>query len=98
MDLKQLAAKPQLIKITLDDAEIIEEFKEPLDFYTWDRQPLDVFLKLSNQLGVDQGGSIETIKSLILDSEGRQVMTDELVIPVRVMVKAMGRIMDILGK
>jgi hypothetical protein len=42
MKLEKLASKPQLIKLIIDDAEIIEEFGEPLEFWTWDRQPIDV--------------------------------------------------------
>jgi hypothetical protein len=48
MDLSKIATKPQLIKRTLNDEDIIKEFGEPLDFYTWDRTPIDQFMKLAS--------------------------------------------------
>ena len=40
MKLKELATKPQLVKIVLDDEAIIKEYNEPLEFYVYDKQPL----------------------------------------------------------
>lgn len=45
MKLSQLAAKPQLVKVVLDDQDTLEQFGEALEFYTWDRQPMEVLLK-----------------------------------------------------
>ena len=98
MELSKLVAKPELIKVVLDDEEIIADYNEPLEFYTWDRQPIDVFLKLSSSIGVDQEASVATLKTLILDSNGNRVMTDDYVLPVKVMVKAIAKVMELLGK
>ena len=45
MKLAELAAEPKLIPITLDDADIVEKYGEPLEFWIWDRQPIDSFNK-----------------------------------------------------
>ena len=57
MKLTQLAIKPQLIKITLDDSALTEKYSggEPIEFWTWDRQPMNTFLKLANQQEKDMG-------------------------------------------
>lgn len=98
MKLAQLAAKPTLVKITLDDADIVEEYKEPIEFYTHDRQPLDVFLGLSNAIGSDQNRVVEILKTLILDEDGKRIIKDSDVIPAKVLVRAMTKVMDLLGK
>jgi len=98
MDLTQLVAKPQLVKLILDDEETINSYNEPIEFYTYDRQPLDTFLKLSNSLGVDQTASIETLKTLVLDKDGNPVMNDDTTLPIRIMIRVMAKVMDLLGK
>ena len=49
MNLKNLAKKPELIKLTIDNEDIVKEFGEPLDFYCYDRHPMDVFLKVATK-------------------------------------------------
>ena len=43
MKLNQLAAKPQLIRVEINDEETIKQFGESLEFWIWDRQPMDKF-------------------------------------------------------
>jgi hypothetical protein len=98
MELTQLAAKPQLVKIPIDDAETVAAYGEAVDFWTWDRQPLDVFLTLSNAMSTDRERANEIIRTLVLDSAGNPVMKDEQILPVRIMVHVMTEIMNRLGK
>ena len=48
MKLSALTAKPVLVQIVLDDEATIAEYGESVDFWTWDRQPMDVFMKLAS--------------------------------------------------
>lgn len=98
MKLAQLAAKPQLTKLTLEDKEIVELYGEPVEFYTWDRQPLDVFMKLANAQNKDMGSMIEIVKGLILDENGKEIITAENMIPSPVLVRVIGKIVETLGK
>jgi hypothetical protein len=98
MDLKNLVTRPELVKITLDDEETVREFGEAIDFYTWSRQPLDVFLKLSANIQDDPKRVLDVVKTLILDAQGQPVMTTEELIPTSLMIKALARIMELLGK
>ena len=85
-----------IIKLIIDDEETIAQYNEPIEFYTWDRQPLDVFLKLSNTVGSNE--SVEILKSLILDRDGNPVITEGQSLPVLISVKAMAKVMELLGK
>lgn len=99
MKLSQLATKPQLILVQLDDEEVIKEFNEPLEFYTWDRQPLEVFMQLAaSDNNADQSVMLNLVKSLILDEAGNQIIVDENMLPPNLLIKAISKITETLGK
>ena len=98
MQLSQLSTKPVLVKVTLDDEATIEEFKEPLEFYTYDRQPMDVFMKLTQLDHTKQGDIIDIVKMLILDSDGKVILTKDNMLPTRVLMRAIAKVSELLGK
>lgn len=98
MHLNQIAAKPQLISVVLDDEETVKEFGEPLEFHTWDRQPLDVFLKLANNEHNDANTMIDIVRTLILDPEGKEIIKDGITIPTSILLKVIAKIVELLGK
>jgi hypothetical protein len=99
MKLSQLAAKPQLIKITLDDQSIVTQYGEAIEFYTWDRQPLEVFMKLANQSQSEAGsGIIDIIKTLILNDDGTEVIQGDNMLPTDVLMAAITKLTASLGK
>lgn len=98
MKLSQIAAEPQLVELTLDDKEIVKQFGEPLSFYTWDRQPMDVFMRLANLDQKNTGELINVVKTLILDDEGKPVLNDKNMLPTGVLMKAIAKVTEQLGK
>lgn len=98
MKLSQLAAKPQLIEITIDDEDVIKEFGESLTFHTWDRQPLDVFMKLANSNQNNIGDMIGIVKTLILDEKGKEIMSNDAMLPSHVLIKVIAKVVETLGK
>ena len=98
MKLEQLAAKPKLIKITLDDQETQDEFGDVLEFYTYDRQPMNTFVKLA-AIDVNNYASVmEAVKELVLTEEGKTIIQGENMLPTKVLMKCITRIMESLGK
>ena len=98
MKLSQLTANPQLVKIELIDEEIQREFGEAIEFYTWDRQPMDVFMKLASATQDNTTGIINIVKTLILDEDGKEILTQESMLPTNVLMKAIGKVTELLGK
>jgi hypothetical protein len=98
MKISQLAAKPQLIKMTLDDEATVAEFGEAVEFWTWDRQPMDVFMRLAAVESENAASVIEAVKSLILDENGKPVLTGDMTLPTRVMMQIITKIVESLGK
>jgi phosphoribulokinase len=98
MKLTQLAAKPQLVKIEINDEDIIKEFGESLEFHIWDRQPMDKFIRLAQMKGEDMSELIAAVNDMVLDEEGNPVVKDGLVLPTNVMTRVIGKVVETLGK
>ena len=98
MKLTQLAAKPQLVKIEINDEDIIKEFGESLEFHIWDRQPMDKFIRLAQMKGEDMSELIAAVNDMVLDEEGNPIVKDGLVLPTNVMTRVIGKVVETLGK
>ena len=98
MKLSQLTAKPQLIDVIIDDEDTVKEFGEAITFFTWDRQPMDVFMKLASATSGDTINIINIVRTLILDEKGQEILQDDAMLPTHVLMKAIAKVTDILGK
>jgi hypothetical protein len=98
MKLSQICSEPQLVEVKLDDKDIVKQYGEPLVFYTYDRQPMDVFMRLANIDGKNTGELISIVKTLILDDEGKQILNDKNMLPTGVLMKAIAKVTEQLGK
>jgi len=97
MKLSQLAAKPQLVEVKLDDADTVKAYGEPLVFHTWDRQPLEIFTKLAAANQSDVGEMVNVVRRLILDEKGKEVIHGETMLPPQILIKAIAKIVEQLG-
>jgi hypothetical protein len=98
MKLSTLAAKPQLIKIVLDDKELTEAYGDELEFWIYDRQDMDTFVKLAT-LEASQFDKIAGIvNNMIMDENGEVIAKDGFVLPVKVLMKAIEKVVEVLGK
>jgi hypothetical protein len=98
MKLAELSQKPQLIKILIENEKIVEKYGEELEFFIYDRQPLDIFSKLANAKNDDVSGATLLLKDLILNEDGSKVIDEDRVLPMDVMIEAVKLIGDRLGK
>jgi hypothetical protein len=98
MKLSQIAAEPQLVEVSLDDKETVKTYGEPIVFYTYDRQPMEVFMRLANLDQKNTGDLISVVKTLILDENGQQVLSDKNMLPTSVLMKAIAKVTEQLGK
>jgi hypothetical protein len=98
MKLTQLTAKPQLIKIQVDDEETVKEFGEPIEFWIWDRQPMHKFVKMANLKENDIESLVQVVREMVLDEEGKETLTEEVALPMNVLTKVIGKVVETLGK
>lgn len=98
MRLSELAKEPKLEKIVIDNEALVKKYGEELEFYIYDRQPLDIFTKLADITDANVGEYIHVLKDIILDELGEPVCKDNLVLPIDVLSEALKLIGDKLGK
>ncbi len=98
MKLTQLAAKPQLVKIELSDEDIVKEYGESIEFWIWDRQPINNFVRLAQMKEDNTEELINMIKTMVLDEEGKPIMTDDNLLPTNVLTKVVMKVVETLGK
>jgi hypothetical protein len=99
MKLSQIAAKPKLIEVSIDDEEVIKEYAEALTFYTWDRQPMDVFTRMANlSESNDISGLLDIVRTLVLDEDGNEILTTESTLPTSILMKVIQKVTEHLGK
>jgi ABC-type taurine transport system substrate-binding protein len=98
MKLSQLASKPQLIKVSLDDEEIVQEYGEGLDFWIYDRQDMDTFVKMATLDSSQFDKITEIVNKMMLDEDGSQINKDGLTLPTPIMMKAIQKVVETLGK
>jgi hypothetical protein len=99
MKLQQLASKPTLTKIVIDNEDIVKEYGEELEFYIYDRQPMSVFMKLAS---MDQNeNSLEDlahiVEDMIMDEQGKKIINKDVSLPIDVMVKVIEKTVNRLG-
>jgi hypothetical protein len=98
MKLSDLAKKPQLVKVIIEDEDIVKEFGEPLEFYTWDRQPMNTFLKLASVDQTNTASIFDAVRELVLNEDGTPVLSGEVSLPTMVMMRVITRVVEGLGK
>lgn len=96
MDLKKLATKPTLQKVTVETDFIVQAYGEPLEFYMYDRQTMPIYLKLST-LKNDQMAIFDVMKEVILDKDGNKVLGEEDVLPLEIMTDVLNAVVEKLG-
>lgn len=97
MNLSKLATKPQLVKLSIDDQETLDNYGEALDFWVLDRLPIDQYMKFTtvDETHIDQ--MFDLAMGLILDENGDVIVTRDNQLPMDLMIKAVNLIVDHLG-
>jgi hypothetical protein len=98
MKLSQLVAKPQLIKVTIEDEDIVKEFGETIEFWTYDRQPMDTFMKLASMDGSNYGEIVKAVRNLVLDEEAKPILKENEMPPTKVLIRVVSKVLEGLGK
>ena len=99
MDISKFAKKPELIKITCDQTEIIEEFGEAVDFWMLDNVDINTYFDFYKLQQANEGEKLNALmRKLILNAEGKQILKDGEMFPINLTLAALVKIGDNLGK
>jgi hypothetical protein len=97
MKIAQAIVQRELIKLTIDDEGIVIQWGEPLDFYTWNKQPIEIMLAFAAS-HTDNYIDIESILAkLILNKDGEQVLTAGYKMPNDVLLAAYLKLVEALS-
>ncbi len=97
MKLAALAAKPKLVKITIDEEEIVTRYGEALEFYIYDRQSMETYMNLSQLKENNIDDIVNTILPLVLDETGKPALDPQDQLPIDVAVKVIEKVTISLG-
>lgn len=95
--LSSLKAKPTLVEKLLDDKEIVEAFGGAIQFWTWDRIPLETYMQLVSADQDDIKIRFDIAKKLILDEDGQQMLTNDEVFTPAVMTAVVAEVFNGMG-
>jgi hypothetical protein len=99
MDIAKLAQKPQLQKLTLDDADIVERFGEPITFWIYDHMGISTYFNFYKlQQSEDDTLLNDLLRKIILKEDGTPAIGSDEVLPVQLVLAILMRINDFLGK
>jgi len=96
--LSDLVSKPQLKKITISEPAVVEKYGDELEFYIYDRQPLDQFIKMATASQGDQVALFKMVNELVLDETGAPVVREGTALPNDVTLAVIAAVIDQLGK
>lgn len=99
MDISKFAKKPELLKVSCDQPEIIEEFGEAVDFWMFDNVDINTYFDFFKfQQTRDSDNLNQLMRKLILNEAGEQILKEGEMFPVGLSLAALGKIGDNLGK
>lgn len=99
MDIKELAKKPELIKMVLDNEEIVKNYGESVTFYMKDQVDLTTYFDFFRSQGEKDGDKLsEILRKLILSESGEPVLGPEDQLPIDITVELLVKVNDCLGK
>lgn len=99
MDIKALAKKPELVKVILDNEELVESYGEPITFWMKDFVDINTYFDFFKSQGESEGQKLnELMRKIILNEQGDPAIAEDEALPIDIAVGALTKINETLGK
>jgi hypothetical protein len=99
MDIKQLAKRPELVEIILDDEGIVKEYGESITFWMKDFVDINTYFDFFRSQNDKTGDELsQLLAKLILNKEGQAVLAEGETFPIDITIAALTKINECLGK
>lgn len=95
--LSTLKAKPTLVEKLCQSPAVLEAFGAPIQFWTWDRIPMETYMQLVDADPDDIKIRFEIAKSLILDEDGSTMLQGTEVFTPAVMTEVVSEVFSDMG-
>jgi hypothetical protein len=95
--LAEFAKKPELIKITIDTPEIVEEYGEPVVFFMKDFVDINTYFDFFR--AQTEGNSLDTmLHKIILNEQGESCLKEGHTLPINLSIAVLTKVNENLGK
>lgn len=99
MNIKKFASVPKLVEIVIDDKDLVEIYGEPITFHTYDVVTMSTYFDFFNARSSGEFDNLgKMMKELILDGEGKKVLSDDEDLPIDIAAAVINKLGEILGK
>lgn len=99
MDISSLAKKPQLVKIEINDADIVARYGEIVSFWMIDEMGIDLYFKFYRLQQEQKSEELNSLlRTLILKEDGSPALAEEEVLPVDLVLAVLVGVNEFLGK
>jgi len=99
MDISKFAKKPELTKIVLDEAEVVEQYGETIEFHMLDQMTISTYFEFYRlQQDQDSDKLNDLLRKIILKEDGTPAITQEEILPVDLTLTLLVKINEFLGK
>ena len=95
--LSSLKAKPTLVEKLLDDEEVVKVVGGAIQFWTWDRVPLETYMQLVSAEADDIKIRFDIAKKLILNEDGSVMLNGDEVFTPAIMTAVVAEVFDGMG-
>lgn len=97
MKLAELTAQPKLIPLSIDDEDTVAKYGEPVEFWVYDRQPMENFMAMATIDKENFGSIAGVLGKIVLDEKGAPILNDKNILPMDIMIKVITKVVDSLG-
>ena len=97
-DIKDFARKPELVRVELNNEDVIAEFGDSVIFYMKDYVDISTYFDFYRSQTDNPGGLNSVLRKLVLNAEGQPVMGEDEALPATLAIGALSKISEVLGK
>jgi hypothetical protein len=99
MNITNFVKKPQLIEMSIDDADIVEAYNEPVKFWMRDHLDLDTYFDFYRyQKESTSDALMGTLRKIILKEDGTPAVAEDEVLPLDLTLAVLVKVNEQLGK
>lgn len=99
MNITQLAKRPELIEIVVDDKDIVDTYGETITFHMFDHVDINTYFDFYRVQQEQDGEKLNALlKKIIVDKDGKPCINDDDMLPIDVTLAVLVKVNESLGK
>jgi hypothetical protein len=99
MNITEIAKTPELEEVILDDQEIVDAYGEKISFWMFDNVGINTYFDFFKFQSTQDGEALMAVlRKVILTPDGEPALKESDVLPMDVVLAAMSKISEHLGK